>query len=173
MATAPPSSPAPSAPPPSPVRVGLRRRVWVGVVAAVVAAAIGGGAVGALTMSATSNRVPSVVAEPEALSPSPGEVHAQDVRLCTKFLLVNVATPDDASKSEVLPAVATLELALDQNQAASPTIRSAIAAARDAFAGRIAANVRARGLAELAPFDREAAQAAIDEAWAACRLDEE
>ena len=49
-------------------------------------------------------------------APSPAEIHAQDVSLCTSYAIINTAIPTpDTTGSDLLPAVAALQNALAEN----------------------------------------------------------
>ncbi len=103
------------------------------------------------------------------------DTHAQDVALCTKYAIINSALPKrDSNAGDLLPAVTALENALRENPDASPQIRTAIADMTAAYYARMGAYapVRSRGLAEPPPHDLEAENAAADQAWAICGLDQ-
>lgn len=181
-----PPAPPPSAPgqPPSPAR---RRWVMSAVVGgtAVVAliagvtlgAAFGGGGA---SDSGNSEGPGAALSDTTGVAgggaPSPAEVHAQDVALCTSYAIINTAIPTpDTTGSDLLPAVAALQNALAENPYASPPVRAAVTDMTSVYEARIAAHgkVRARGLAEPPPYTVEAHKAASAEVWAVCGLDEE
>lgn len=181
-----PPAPPPGAPgqPPSPAR---RRWVMPAVVGgtAVVAliagvtlgAAFGGGGA---SNSGNSEGPGAIQSDPTGVAgggaPSPAEIHAQDVSLCTSYAIINTAIPTpDTTGSDLLPAVAALQNALAENPYASPPVRAAVTDMTSVYEARIAAHgkVRARGLAEPPPYTVEAHKAASAEVWAVCGLDEE
>ncbi len=180
----PPTSPPPGAAwqPPA-----ARRRRWV------VPAVVGGTAVVALVAgvalgavfsgggddsgASTAGPIASEPANgPAGASPSASEVHAQDVSLCTSYAIINTAIPTpDTRGSDLLPAVAALQIALAENPNASAPVRVAVTDMTSVYQARIAAHgeVRKRGLAEPPLYTVEAHKAASAEVWAVCGLDEE
>lgn len=168
--TPPASIPAPDFRSPDPRRGGQswRRRT---VIAAVIAAtALGGGAVGALLTGLIQHSAEPTVA---ASSPTAETVHAQDVKLCTAYAIINSATPKPDNKGiDLLPGATALQVAVDANPDASPEVRTAMTQVIDVFYARMAsyAPVRIRGLAEPPGYDQGAAQAAYDRAWQVCEL---
>lgn len=164
-----------------------RRRRWL------VPAVVGGTAVVALVAGVTlgavfggdqaaseSSSAGPVGSDPASASaggvPSPAEVHAQDVSLCTSYAIINTAIPTpDTSGADLLPAVAALKIALAENPSASAPVRAAVTDMASVYEARIASHgkVRTRGLAEPPPYTVEAHKAASAEAWSVCGLDEE
>lgn len=161
----PPASPRP------PRRPGWGR---VGIAAAMVATAIGGGIVGAL-LTATTQHTSSTTASSTTTAPAAADTHTQDVQLCTAYATINAVRPKpETSGMEVLPAANALQLAINGNPGASPAIRSALEDVLTVFNESMASkgDVRTRGLAEPPAYDKDRAQAVYDRAWDACRLGE-
>ena len=182
-----PPAPHPGTPgqPPSPARRRWVMPAMVGgtavvaLIAGVTLGAVFGG--GGASDSGTGNEGPvAIQSDPTGVAgggvPSPAEVHAQDVALCTSYAIINTAIPTpDTTGSDLLPAVAALQNALAENPYASPPVRAAVTDMTSVYEARIAAHgkVRARGLAEPPPYTVEAHKAASAEVWAVCGLDEE
>ena len=182
-----PPAPPPGAPgqPPSPAR---RRWVMPAVVGGTaVVALIAGVTLGAAfggsgaSNSGTDNEGPvAIQSDPTGVAgggaPSPAEVHAQDVSLCTSYAIINSAIPrPDRVGSDLLPAVTALKVALDDNPHASAPVRVAVTDIASVYQARVAEHgkVRARGLAEPPPYSLDAEKRAVDQVWNACGLDEE
>lgn len=158
----PPASPQP------PRRPGWGR---VGIAAAMVATAIGGGIAGALLTGMTQQT--SSTAASSTTTTTAADSHTQDVRLCTSFAIINASTPaEDQKASDLLPATTALREALTANPGADSEIRDAVGALADAYSARMAsyAPVRTRGLAEPPTYDKDQAQAAYDRVWDVCHL---
>lgn len=182
-----PAAPPPGAPgqPPSPAR-----RRWVmpavvggtAVVALIAGVTLGAAFGGGGASDSGNSEGPGATLSPTTGvaggggAPSPAEIHAQDVSLCTSYAIINTAIPTpDTTGSDLLPAVAALQNALAENPYASPPVRAAVTDMTSVYEARIAAHgkVRARGLAEPPPYTVEAHKAASAEVWAVCGLDEE
>ena len=102
-------------------------------------------------------------------------MHAQDVALCTRYAVVNTTQPrTDRRALDILPAATALENALADNPNASTPVRVAITDVVSVYYARIATygEVRTRGLAEPPTHDLAKEQAAYDQVWAVCGLDE-
>lgn len=165
------------------------RRRWLipTVIAVTAAAALGiGVALGAILSDRGNNSADDrtdlvVTNEPgtetaSSTPPSATEVHAQDVALCTRYAVVNTTQPrTDRRALDILPAAAALENALTDNPHASASVRAAITDVVSVYYARIAAygEVRARGLAEPPPHNVGDEQAAYDQVWSVCGLDEQ
>lgn len=163
-----------------------RRWLTTAIVAVTAAAALAiGVAVGAVLSdggnSSAADTIGPVVtnesaAETSSSTPSAAEVHAQDVALCTRYAVVNTTQPrTDRRALDILPAAAALENALVDNPHANTSVRAAIADVVSVYYARIAAygEVRTRGLAEPPTHDLVNEQAAYDQVWTVCGLDEE
>lgn len=168
----PPWTPTP--PPPTPrVRGGTTARL--GLAAAVLAAALGGGIVGSLLThrtAATSDASPSTTTTTTRQALTPDEVRAQDVKLCTEYALVNVATPSQPSSPELVAAAAAVRTSLAAHPNASPDLRSALNDVVDTYFATIS-NRESRGpqgLVDPPKYSQAAAGAAYDRAWALCGL---
>jgi hypothetical protein len=140
-----------------------------------VATAIGGGIAGAL-LTTTSQHTASPAASSTTTSTPAADSHAQDVRLCTAYAIINSATPKPArSGPDLLPSVSALQVAIGANPGANEEIRDALESVVDTFYATMASldgGVRTRGLAEPPTYDEARALAVYDRAWDACRLGE-
>ena len=179
-----PPAPHPGAPgqPPSPAR---RRWVMpavvggtavVALIAGVTLGAVFGG--GGTSDSGTGTEAPvEIQRDPAGVAgggaPSPAEVHAQDVSMCTSYAIINSAmvTPDKTG-SDLLPTVTALQVALADNPDASAPVRVAVTDLASIYRARVAAhgNVRTRGLAEPPPYNMDAENAAVEQVWTVCGL---
>lgn len=167
--------------PPQPQQPTPRKRsgLWrsIAVAGAIIVAAVGGGAVGALiTNSAQPQPNPPAAAPamPPEAAPSADTIHTQDVQLCTAYAIINTATPKpDTRGMDLLPSATAIQNAIAAHSDASMEVRDALGAVVDSYYARIAAYVpvRTRGLAEPPAYDMAAAQASYDRAWSVCRLD--
>lgn len=161
------------------------RRRWLtpAIVAGTAVVALSSGvALGSVFGSATAERTDAASAATDssadstAAPPSPAEIHAQDVVLCTRYAVVNTTQPrTDRRALDILPAAAALENALADTPHASPSVRAAIADVVSVYYARIAAygEVRARGLAEPPAHDLVNEQSAYDQVWSVCGLDKQ
>ena len=168
-----PWTPPPAQPSPQPPRSGTWGRL--GLAAAVLAAAVGGGIVGSLLTdradtSAPPDTSPTTAAQGAA---TPEDVHAQDIKLCTDYVMINSAMPNpDISGQDLLAGVAALENALERSPGASPEVRDAMNAVVQSFYAKISAyrNLRPEGLSVPPGYDNETVQASYDRAWTVCGL---
>lgn len=162
----PPPPPAPAPPPKS------QRALWFAAlaVAAVVAAGVGGVLLGSGLHTHRDSEPEQVVTAEHG-----GDTHAQDVALCTRYVIVNASLPDRSSSGlQLLTAAAVLENALGEYPGASPEITSALTAVVQNYYRSAARSgeVRTRGLAEPPSYDLEEAEAIYDRAWTVCGLDQ-
>lgn len=170
-------TPQPTPPPPSPGGSpdgGKRKTIGriAMLVAAILIAGLVGGILGAVIVSRTSTN-PAPVDQPVAPTYSASTIQAQNIQLCTAYATINSSMPSPAENGmQVLPGANGLRLALNENPAASPEIRSAISDVIGQFDAMIAAfgKVRTRGLAEPPHYDSERAQQISDRAWDVCQL---
>ena len=166
------TGPVPTAPLPPNSHLNSPRRHSVVTLAAtaLVSALIGGGVVAAvdafvLHEKSSSGSTPS--------TPTSGQIHDANVKLCTSFAIVNAAMPSPQKTAlDVLPQVYGLRSALAENPNASPDIRSALGALADEYEVSAAdfGKVRTRGYAQPPKYDITQAQAVYDHAWDACQL---
>lgn len=162
--------PPPWTPPPPPRR---GTTALLGLAAAVLAAGLVGGIVGALLThrSNTSDTPASTTAAQEAVTPE--DVRAQDIKLCTEYALINAATPKPVkSEDDLLAAVAAVRTSLAAYPDASADIRSALNDVVDSYFAMMAnfTNKGSKGLVEPPQYDEASAQATFDSAWALCGL---
>lgn len=163
----PPLAPTPRA------RGGLAARL--GLAATILAAALGGGIVGALLTHRTDAAAPSDAAPTTATrqAPTADEVHAQDVKLCTEYVLVIATKPQPVGSSrDLVPAVAALRTSLAAYPDASADLRSALNDVADSYFAEIShfESKGPQGLVDPPQYDRTAAQATYDRAWSLCGL---
>lgn len=164
----------PPAVPPPPVSRAVPWWLWVGLITALIASALGGGVVGSLLTSKSTDAVSPPAAAIES-HPSAEAVHAATIGLCTEYAIVNSAIPVEFNSAiDLLPAVNGFRDALSSYPDADPAVRAAVAGAADAWFARISeyGHVRKRGFAEPPSYERVANQAALDRAWSACGLDQ-
>lgn len=167
----PPWTPPP--PPPTPrARGGLTARL--GLAATILAAALGGGITGALLTRADTP--PPSDASPTTATrqtPTADEVHAQDVKLCTEYVLVVATKPQPVGSSrDLVPALAALRTSLAAYPDASPDLRSALNDVADSYFAQISdfESKGPQGLVNPPKYDQAASNATRDRAWALCGL---
>ncbi len=167
-------------PPPTPPKSSgdggaKRRRVLqvTALVAIVLAAGLLGGIVGGAIAHRTTAATTPTTQSPVTTTYPAETVQTQSIQLCTAYATINSAMPKPQSNAlEVLPAVNGLRIALNDNPAASPEIRSAITDVVHNYDALIAAfgKVRDRGLAKPPTYDLGQAQEILDRAWNVCKL---
>ncbi|MFV8275829.1 hypothetical protein [Mycobacteroides abscessus] len=161
----------PVPPPPQPAR----RQGWVIALAVTAVVGIGLGTVIGVLIGNGGDDAPKQETATSDAKPSEAEVHAQDIKLCTDYAIINTAivTPDEKG-SDLLPAVTALQVALTESPNASEPVREAISEMADVYRARIAAHgkVRTRGLAEPPTYSAETHKLASSRVWAVCGLDE-
>ncbi len=163
--------PQPPWTPPPPSRRGTAARL--GLAAAVLAAALGGGIVGSLLTHRAADTATETSATATGAAPTPEDVRAQDIKLCTEYALVNVARPQPATSSrDLVPVVAAVRTSLAAHTDASTDIRSALNDVVDTYFAEMAdfENRGSKGLVDPPKYDEAAAQATYDRAWALCGL---
>lgn len=182
MGTQEPEYPSAAWQPPPPRRRWLTPAIMAGTAAVALGIGVALGVVfsdgGSSTVADTTGAAVTSKSTADTVSapPSAAEVHAQDVALCTRYAVVNTTQPrTDRRALDILPAATALENALADNPNASTPVRVAITDVVSVYYARIATygEVRTRGLAEPPTHDLAKEQAAYDQVWAVCGLDEE
>lgn len=167
--------PPPWTPPPPPPTPRGRTAARLGLAAAVLAAGLGGGIVGALLTHRTDPAPDTATSTTAATgqTPTADEVHAQDVKLCTEYVLTVAAKPNPVTSSrEVLPALAALRTSLAAYPDASANLRSALSDVVDSYFAEISdfESKGPQGLVDPPKYDQAAAQATRNRAWVLCGL---
>ena len=162
----PPWTPPTSPPPQPPRRTGTR----LALAAAILAAALGGGIIGSLLTRADTSATPSTTAAQETATPE--YVRAQDVKLCTEYVLINEAMAKPTVPGELGPAAAAVRTSLAAHPEASADVRSALSDVVDAYFTELShfESRGAKGLVDPPKYDQAAARAIYDRAWAICGL---
>lgn len=166
--------PPPWTPPPPAPRPRGRLAARLGLAATILAAALGGGILGAL-LTRTDTPPPTDAAPTTATqqTPTADEVHAQDVKLCTEYVLVIATKPQPVGSSrDLVPALAALRTSLAAYPDASADLRSALNDVADSYFAEIShfESKGPQGLVDPPQYDRTAAQATYDRAWSLCGL---
>lgn len=170
-------APTPPTAPPKGSGEGGGKRPRIGRITAMVATVLAAGLLGGVAGAAVTHRTTATV-EPAAPVPatptySAATIQAQNIQLCTAYATINSAMPKPQSNAlEVLPAVNALRIALNDNPAAAPEIRTAVMDVVHNYDALIAAfgKVRERGLAKPPAYDLGQAQQILDRAWDVCQL---
>ena len=163
----PPWTPPTSSPPQPPRRPASR----LALAAAILAAAVGGGIIGSvLTNRTDTSAIPSTTAAQETAAPE--DVRAQDVKLCTEYVLMTAALTKPTVAGELAPAAAAVRTSLAAHPGASADIRSALSDVVDAYLAELSSfeSRGPKGLVDPPKYDQAAAQATYDRAWAICGL---
>lgn len=162
----PPWTPPPAPPPPLPAR--SRTATRLALAAAILAAGLGGGIAGSLLTDRGASDAPSTKAAPTA-----EHVRAQDIKLCTEYVLINETRPQPVTASrDLVPVVAAVRTSLAAYPDASADIRSAINDVVDSYFAELSdfESRGAKGLVDPPQYNQAAAQATHDRAWALCGL---
>ena len=157
----------PTSPPPQPPR---RNATRLALAAAILAAALGGGIIGSLLTRADTSATPSTTAAQETATPE--YVRAQDVKLCTEYVLMTAALTKPTVAGELAPAAAAVRTSLAAHPGASADVRSALSDVVDAYLAELSSfeSRGPKGLVDPPKYDQAAAQATYDRAWAICGL---
>lgn len=161
----PPWTPPPAPPPPRPAR---RTTTRLALAAAILAAGLGGGIAGSL-LTHRFDTTTSVAGK----APSPDDVRTQDIKLCTEYVLITATKPQPViSSRDLVPAVAAVRTSIAAYPDASADLRSALNDVADAYFAELShfESKGAKGLVDPPKYDRAAAQATYDRAWALCGL---
>lgn len=167
----PPTWTPPPPPLPQPARGGTAARL--GLAAAILAAALGGGIVGSLLTHRT-NTAPDTTASAATGAPTPDAVHAQDVKLCTEYAFIVAAKPKPVTSSrDLVPGLAALRTSIAAYPDASADLRATLGDVADSYVAEMSnlENKTGKGLVEPPKYDQPAAQATRDRAWALCGLE--
>ena len=161
----PPWTPPTSPPPQPPRRTGTR----LALAAAILAAALGGGIIGSLLTRADTPAATSPTTAPQDTA-TPEYVRAQDVKLCTEYVLINEAMAKPTVPGELGPAAAAVRTSLAAHPEASADVRSALSDVVDAYFTELShfESRGAKGLVDPPKYDQAAARAIYDRAWAIC-----
>lgn len=157
-----------------PPRRGRTGWLVAGVLAAVIAAAVGAGAAG-VVVGAHLNQEPAERVTPGSLAPpAPEAVQASTVDLCTRFAAAYVAMPAPQNTGyDIIPTVNYISDALRDNSVADREIRAAMTESVRLMREQAAALSRepARGAVQppALPWNPDAANSAAKRVWNLCR----
>lgn len=167
-----PPAPPPFYPAPAPRKRkgGLIAAVIAGAAVVALTAGIVGGLIGN-HMAGTTAASPPPAATPPA--PTAEQVHAATVDLCTRFAAGYHAMPSPQnSAADVIPSLAYITQALNDNQAADTTIREALTEsvklARDQ-ASKLTAEPARGAIQPATTWTAAAANVADQKVWDLCR----
>lgn len=162
--------PQPPWTPPPPPRRGTTARL--GLAAVILAAGLVGGIIGSLiTQHSSTSETPTSTTAAQDVTPD--DVRAQDIKLCTEYVLINETRPQPVTSSrDLVPVIAAVRTSLATYPDASADLRSALNDVVDAYFAELSdfESKGAKGLVDPPKYNEAAAQATHDRAWALCGL---